>query len=88
MAEKNMIEIHAFKMVCPICERPLSISVPENGMRPWDWSPNVLGVADCRGCQRDFLVTLPRELEKSLKELANRYVLGFPARSFLDILFR
>lgn len=47
--------------ICPKCgSHQFSISVPN--MRPAGW-PNVLGLADCRGCQQDFFVKLAPELE-------------------------
>jgi len=56
------VEVRAFKMVCSICgSTQFSISEPGVG-RPKEWPIEVLGVADCRGCQRPFLVKLPQEL--------------------------
>lgn len=51
--------------ICPKCgSSQFSISVPD--IRPDDWPPNILGSADCRGCQQDFLVTLPLDLENAV----------------------
>lgn len=76
------IEVKAFKMVCPICEST-QFSISEFGVgRPREWPIEVLGVADCRGCQGVFLVKLPQELAW----LLYRYISsGLPAEAIITV---
>lgn len=65
MAEKTELQILGIGTMCPKCgSSQFSISVPD--IRPVDWPENVLGSADCRGCDGNFLVKLPPELENAL----------------------
>lgn len=66
MAKKTEMQVLAFDIICPKCSsRQFSIS-PPGQIRPLEWSPEVLGLADCRGCNGNFLVKLPPELETAL----------------------
>jgi hypothetical protein len=48
---------------CPYCDSS-QFSISSGGdFRPPHWSSEILGSAECRGCQRDFLVKLAPELE-------------------------
>lgn len=80
------VEVKAFKMVCLICESTqFSISEPGLG-RPKEWGPEVLGVADCRGCQQVFLVKLPEELAWLLyRRIASQAFSASPAELAIAI---
>jgi hypothetical protein len=59
------LQVLSLPMICPKCgSHQFSISVPD--IRPADWPQNILGSADCRGCQQDFLVKLAPELERAV----------------------
>lgn len=71
MAEKNEMQVLAFDMVCPKCgSHQFSISPPDQIGRPPEWPSNALGAADCCGCDGNFLVKLPPELENALVGIA------------------
>ncbi len=68
---KATLQILGMPMICPKCgSHQFSISVSEKGQRPPDWPPSVLGSADCGGCDSNFLVKLPPELENALMLMA------------------
>jgi hypothetical protein len=62
--------VKSFKIICPVCESS-QFSISGGGVvgRPKEWGPEVLGVADCRGCQQVFLVKVPPELAMHLLHL-------------------
>ena len=69
MAEKTKLLVLGIGTICPKCKsNQFSISVPS--IRPDDWPRNVLGSADCRGCNGEFLVKFASELENALMEIA------------------
>lgn len=74
MLKQKCPRIRNLKMECPNCgSRQFFISVNTTDsmrVRPMNWdSQQVLGEADCRGCQKEFLVKLPLELQKAIKSL-------------------
>jgi hypothetical protein len=61
--DKNNVQKLYVKPGCPICgSSQFSVSPFPEDMRPPDIDPDVLGVSDCRGCQRDFLIAPSPEL--------------------------
>lgn len=76
MPESTDTPTLSLKAVCPLCESTqFSVSIFQEGMRPNDLPPDVIGVSDCQSCQRDFLVTVSPELLNVLVALPNMHVL-------------
>ncbi|MEK7598829.1 MAG: hypothetical protein AAB474_00020 [Patescibacteria group bacterium] len=73
MLKQERLKIRNLKIECPNCgSRHFSISVNTTDsmrVRPMNWDSQALGEADCRGCQKEFLVKLPPEFQNAIKSL-------------------
>lgn len=62
MAETEKVLEIGYK--CPNCgSTQFYISFSAQDRRPPHWGPEILGAADCQGCQREFLVCLSPKLK-------------------------
>ena len=62
MSELQILDL---RPTCPICKSDqFSVDKFEEDMKPPGTPPDVIGISDCRGCGRDFLVRISPELKQ------------------------
>lgn len=82
------MEVMSIGDKCPNCgSGQFSVSFPKSGMpRPREWGVGVLGLGNCRDCNKDFLVRLAPERELAIISLLIHYKIT-NTREVADVLF-
>jgi hypothetical protein len=74
--------------ICPNCgSGEFKIISPDPRLRrPSDWRPNILGISDCRGCKKHFLVCLSSKYKLSILTLVKHLSIN-TIQGLLGVLF-